>query len=147
MRRTFLAILIATTFASQAARAADDGLYRAFGEKAGISSLMADFVTRLKADTRIGVFFKDTNAVHLAQQLSDQVCQIAGGPCIYDGPSMRVAHRELDIDRAAFNRLVELLQDAMNARGIAFGTQNALLARLAPMHRDIITPPEDRASR
>jgi hemoglobin len=27
----------------------------------------------------------------------------------------------------------------MDAQGIAFGAQNQLLARLAPMHRDVIT--------
>jgi hemoglobin len=29
----------------------------------------------------------------------------------------------------------------MDARGIAFTTQNKLLAKLAPMHRDIINTP------
>ena len=29
----------------------------------------------------------------------------------------------------------------MDAQGIGFGTQNKLLARLAPMHREIINTP------
>jgi hemoglobin len=52
---------------------------------------------------------------------------------------MNKVHQDMDIDRAAFNRLVEVLQDAMNAKGIPFTDQNRLLARLAPMHRDIVT--------
>jgi len=35
---------------------------------------------------------------------------------------------------------VVLLQ-SMDAGGIAFGTQNRLLAQLAPMHREIINTP------
>ena len=52
---------------------------------------------------------------------------------------MAQSHRDLEINRADFNRLVEVLQDTMTARGIAFSTQNQMLALLAPMHRDVIT--------
>ena len=63
----------------------------------------------------------------------------SGGPCDYEGAPMRQAHQDLEIDRAAFDRLVEVLQEAMDARGISFSAQNRMLALLAPMHREIIT--------
>ena len=135
---TFHVMLLALLLAAAPARAQDDALFRALGGKAGIAAVMNDFVPRLKADTRIGAFFKDTNARHLADQLTDQVCQASGGPCVYDGPTMKESHAELQIRRADFNRLVELLQDTLQARGVPFAVQNRLLARLAPMHRDII---------
>jgi len=47
-------------------------------------------------------------------------------------------HEGFDIDRASFNALVEVLQEAMDAQGIPFSAQNKLLAQLAPMHRDIV---------
>ena len=136
MRTLFLALLIAI---SSSTHAADDSLYRAFGEKAGLSTLMTDFVTRLKADARIGPFFKDVSAKHLATQLTDQLCAVSGGPCKYEGEAMAKSHKDLGIGRADFNALVEVLQDTMAARGIAFRDQNRMLALLAPMHRDIIT--------
>lgn len=115
------------------------GLYQAFGEEAGIRSLMDDFVIRLKADPRIGEQFKDTNLPNLAKSLSDQLCQLSGGPCIYKGPDMKTAHADRDTTRAQFNALVEVLQQSMNARGIPFNRQNQMLALLAPMHRDVVT--------
>ena len=115
------------------------GLYQAFGEEAGIRSLMDDFVVRLKADPRIGEQFKDTNLTNLAKSLSDQLCQLSGGPCVYKGPDMKTAHAERDTTRAQFNALVEVLQQSMNARGIPFTRQNQMLALLAPMHRDVVT--------
>jgi len=118
--------------------AADDSLYRAWGGETGIRAVMDDFVPRLKADARIGSFFAQTNARHLAGQLTAQLCQLAGGPCRYDGPDMRTAHAEMGVRRADFNALVELLQASMAAKGIAFADQNRMLALLAPMHRDII---------
>jgi hemoglobin len=115
------------------------GLYQALGERPGIQALMDDMVKRLVADPRIGVHFKKTKPAHLARQLTDQVCQLAGGPCVYDGPTMKEAHGEMDITRADFNALVEVAQQAMRAQGIAFTRQNQVLALLAPMHRDVVT--------
>ena len=114
------------------------GLYQAVGEQAGIRALMDDFVVRLKADPRIGDQFKDTQLDNLAKQLTDQVCQLAGGPCVYQGPDMKEAHANMDVTRSHFNALVEVLQVSMNARGMAFTRQNQLLALLAPMHRDVV---------
>jgi hemoglobin len=95
-------------------------------------------VVRLKADPRIGDQFKDTQPDNLAKQLTDQVCQLAGGPCVYKGPDMKEAHANMDVTRSHFNALVEVLQVSMNARGIPFTRQNQLLALLAPMHRDVV---------
>lgn len=124
--------------AADAANAADDRLYRAWGGEAGIRAVMQDFVPRLKAHPRIGHFFKDTNLAQLEKQLTAQLCQVAGGPCRYEGANMKDAHADMGVGRADFNALVEVLQQSMDARGIAFRDQTAMLARLAPMHRDIV---------
>ena len=131
--------MMAVTPASAYPVAPAAGLYQAFGEQAGIRALMDDFVVRLKADTRIGEQFKDTNLANLAKQLTDQVCQLSGGPCVYKGPNMKDAHASMDIKRGHFNALVEVLQQSMDARGIPFTSQNQMLALLAPMHRDVVT--------
>jgi hemoglobin len=131
--------MMAVTPASAYPVAPAAGLYQAFGEQAGIRALMDDFVVRLKADARIGEQFKETNLANLAKQLTDQVCQLSGGPCVYKGPNMKDAHASMDIKRGHFNALVEVLQQSMDARGIPFTRQNQLLALLAPMHRDVVT--------
>ena len=132
-------LALAQTPASAYPVAPAPGLYQAMGEQAGIRTLMDDFVGRLAADPRIGAQFKDTNRANLASQLTNQVCQLAGGPCVYKGPDMKEAHAGMDITRSHFNALVEVLQQSMDARGIPFTRQNQLLALLAPMHRDVIT--------
>jgi hemoglobin len=114
-------------------------LYQALGEKAGLVKLMDDFVPRLQADPRLAEAFKKANVINLKSQLVDQICQVSGGPCEYKGPDMKVAHSNMDITKTDFNALVEVLQKSMDAQGIAFSSQNQLLARLAPMHRDVIT--------
>ena len=114
-------------------------LYRALGEKSGITALMDDFVDRLVVEPRIGTFFAKTKLANLKEQLRDQVCHLSGGPCTYAGDNMKAVHADLEIRKADFNALVEVLQLAMDARQIPFRDQNRLLALLAPMHRDIIT--------
>lgn len=117
----------------------DDRLYKAFGEKTGLVSLMDDFMARLLADPRTGPHFKPANQQQVKEQLVEQFCALGGGPCVYKGADMKTAHAELDIKKSDFHALVEVLQSSMDARGIPFRQQNEMLALLAPMHRDIIT--------
>jgi hemoglobin len=118
----------------------DDQLYKAFGEKAGLVVLMDDFMTRLLADPRTGPHFQPANQQRIKEQLVDQFCALAGGPCVYKGADMKSSHANLEIKKSDFHALVEVLQVSMDARGIPFHKQNEMLALLAPMNRDIITP-------
>ena len=133
-----LAALVSTSAFAQA-MADSAALYQAFGEKAGLVKLMDDFVPRLQADPRLAAAFKNANVANLKLQLVEQICQVSGGPCAYKGADMKSAHNSMDITKTDFNALVEVLQQSMDAQGIAFRSQNQLLAKLAPMHRDIIT--------
>lgn len=133
--------LLACAALASTPASADDALYQQLGGQPGLVKLMDDFMQRLLADPRMNPFFKDVNQAHVKAQLVDQFCQVAGGPCRLDGPDMKKAHAGLDIDRAAFNALVEVLQQSMEAQGITFSTQNRLLAKLAPMHREIVNVP------
>ena len=68
-------------------------------------------------DPRIGSHFKDTKPQALKESLTDQICQLSGGPCQYEGGDMKSAHADMDITKAHFNALVEVLQAAMAAQG------------------------------
>ena len=116
----------------------DDALYQSLGGQTGLVTLMDDFMRRLLADPQMNPFFRDVDQLHVKTQLVAQFCEVSGGPCQRKGPDMKKAHAGFDIDKGSFNALVEVLQRTMDAQGIAFAMQNRLLARLAPMHRDII---------
>jgi hemoglobin len=111
-----------------------------FGGEAGLTALMDDFMVRLLADARTRPFFEQVDQVKVKRHLVEQFCRILGGGCAYTGRDMVQAHAGLGIVRSEFNALVEALQLAMNAQGIPFRAQNKLLAKLAPMHREV----EDR---
>lgn len=117
---------------------ADDALFRELGGQAGIDRIVDDFVPRLVADPRTAEFFRKARQDHLRQMLAEQFCQVSGGGCAYTGLPMPVAHHDMDISKGDFNALVEVLQASMDAQHVPFATQNRLLARLAPMHREIV---------
>lgn len=114
-------------------------LFDTFGGKAGLVKLMDNFMVGLLADPRTGPHFKPANQQRIKEQLVDQFCMVMGGPCVYKGADMKSSHAAMDITKSDFNALVEVLQRSMDAQGIPFGAQNQLLAKLAPMHRDVIT--------
>ncbi len=116
----------------------DDTLYRQLGGQPGLVRLTDDFTQRLLADPRMNPFFKDTDQKEFKAQLADQFCEVSGGPCKFKGKDMKTVHDGQDITKSNFNALVEVLQQSMDAQGIPFGAQNRLLAKLAPMHREIV---------
>ena len=119
--------------------ATSSALFETFGGKAGLVKLMDHFMVGLLADARTGPHFKPANQQRIKEQLIDQFCVVMGGPCAYKGADMKSSHAAMDITKSDFNALVEVLQRSMDAQGIPFGAQNQLLAKLAPMHRDVIT--------
>lgn len=110
-----------------------------FGGEAGLTALMETFMTDLVADPRTKPFFANSDQVRVKRQLTEQFCVILGGSCTYTGRDMRSSHAGQNIDRNDFNALVEVLQGSMDKHGIPFRAQNKLLAKLAPMHREVVT--------
>ncbi|SOB86366.1 hemoglobin [Sphingomonas guangdongensis] len=116
----------------------DDTLWKAFHESAGVSRIVDDLVTRNQNDPRISDIFRNQDTVRLRRTLKEQFCYILGGGCTYTGRDMKTAHKNMGVQRADMAALVENLQAAMRAERIPFGAQNRLLAKLAPMHRDVV---------
>lgn len=116
----------------------DPALWRAFHEGAGVSRIVDDLLTRDQADSRIRDIFKGHDLVRLRRVLNEQFCYLLGGGCAYTGRTMAEAHKDMGVQQADMAALVEDLQAAMRREGVSFAAQNRLLAKLAPMHREIV---------
>ncbi|MGP4845399.1 group I truncated hemoglobin [Marinobacter sp. 1Y8] len=134
-----LVMLFALLIGYHPAPAAEQAsLYKALGERQGIATIVEDMLYRIVDDPRIAKQFKGVDIAQLHQHLTDQVCNISGGPCAYTGRDMREAHTGLDISETGFNALVEDLILSMEKSDIPVGAQNELLSLLVPMHDDIV---------
>lgn len=117
---------------------ADDALFRAFNGQDGVSRIVDDLVAFSVADPRIAEIFKAHDLVRLRRTLKEQFCYLLGGGCAYTGRDMAAAHKDMGLQTADFNALVEQLQRAMRKEGVGFHAQNRLLAKLAPMKRVMV---------
>jgi len=138
MSKFVLIICFLATALSVPARAAET-LYQQLGAKPGITRIVDNALTLYFTDPRLHDDFDNINRDWLAPRFVAFICHVTDGPCIYKGRPMAAAHKGLHINQARFNAVVEDLQIAMNQAGIPFRMQNRLLARLAPMERDIVT--------
>ncbi len=118
---------------------ADDTLYRDLGGSDGIVRLVDKAYDHILNDDRIKATFDDVAIPRVKHMISDQICALVGGPCVYKGSDMKTVHRGIHINVSQFNALVEDLEQGMDDAGVPFRTQNRLLALLAPMERDIVT--------
>lgn len=139
MRSLISALLVIWLTSSCAGTATKDAaLYRALGEREGIQALTDEFLYSLSENDGVIELFANTDIGRFREQFATQLCAVSGGPCTYEGDSMRDTHRGMDINRAQFNSVVDDLIDAMERLSLPTATQNALLQRLAPMYGDIV---------
>ncbi|HPA38120.1 MAG TPA: group 1 truncated hemoglobin [Phenylobacterium sp.] len=113
-------------------------LLAAFHGQAGIARVVDRMVDLSIADPRIAEIFRATDLERLRRTLKEQVGYLLGAGVDYTGRDMKTAHKDQGINTAEFNALVENLQKAMDEEKVPFRAQNQLLAKLAPMKRDVV---------
>lgn len=118
-------------------------LYERLGGISAISLVVDQFLTNVVGDNVINARFAATVADPyrtqlLRNNLIDQICAGAGGPCQYKGKNMVDAHTGMNITDAEFNALVGDLVAALNQLQVPQQEQDDLLAILGPMKTDIV---------
>lgn len=132
-----LALVITTTFA-HATFYKRGTLYERLGGRQAIVAVVDDFVGNVARDKRINGFFANTDIPRLKRLLVQQICAGAGGPCKYEGRSMKEAHRGLGVRNRDFDALVEDLVRSLNKFRVGPREQQELLALLGPMRKDVV---------
>ncbi|MCR9277090.1 MAG: group 1 truncated hemoglobin [Pseudomonadaceae bacterium] len=116
----------------------NEPLFERLGGESGLEALADAFLIRLAEDEVVVATFDDTDIDQFRGHLIDQLCELSGGPCTYEGRTMAEAHSGLNISPKQFNSLVEDLMQAMADVDIPLGARNELLGMLAPMYHDTI---------
>lgn len=113
-------------------------LYERLGEHEAIDAVIEDFVGRCAADDRINGKFARTDIPRLKQMLKDQVCNASGGPCTYEGRTMRETHDGMGVTAGEFDALVADLVATLDQFGVPKAEQDELLGILGPLRPDIV---------
>ena len=134
--KTIILVIILTLSTSFAK---DTSAYDNFGGKKVIKKVVDDLMINLLSNEKTKSFFEFADQERIKNKLVEQFCRELGGPCKYTGKSMKESHKDQEIKRSHFFALVEELQKAMNQNKVPQRAQNKLLAKLAPMHKDVVT--------
>ncbi len=116
-------------------------LYTRLGGKPAIDLVVNDFVDRNASHPRTKRTFEGVKLPPLKVLIADQICEAAGGPCVYKGDSMKLSHKGLGITTDEFNGLVDNLVGAMTQAGVGAREQQEVLSVLGPMAKDIVEKP------
>lgn len=116
----------------------DDALLAEFHGAAGIGRIVEELLDGVVKDPRTAEIFKAADMERLRRTLKEQLVYLLGGKIDYTGRDMKTAHKDQGLQQTDFNILVEHMQVAMDHEKVPFRAQNRLLARLAPMQRDVV---------
>lgn len=115
-------------------------LYERLGGFENIHTMVSETIDQASTDPRTSRSFKDVKLKQLKTSVSNQICLLSGGNCVYEGDTMKKSHADAKITEAEFELFVSFFRDALN-RHVNEREKNELLKLLAPMKRDIVWQP------
>jgi hemoglobin len=131
------------TSTSEPAKPAADtrSLFERLGGLPAITAVVDDFVNTTGADTRINMFFVNTDVPKLKQAMVDQICEGTGGPCKYTGKSMEESHRNMKVTTKDFEVFMEDLEKTLDKFNVPAREKGEVLAAFRTMQKDVVTIP------
>ena len=143
LRPLILAVIAASVLYSDlwAQTAAKPSLYKRLGGYDAIAAVTDDFIGRLIGDPRFAKFFAGASTDSkgkIRQHVVDQLCNAAGGPCLYTGRTMKQSHAGLGITEEDWNASVKLLVASLDKFKVPEAEKAELLAILGTIKTDIV---------
>ena len=123
-------------------------LYRRLGGYDAIAAIVADLFQLLKDDERFRRFGlgRSLDSKARVQQLTvEQICALAGGPCIYLGRDMKTSHRGLGITENEWAANLELTAQVLARHGVGAQEQREFLQLFERYRTEIVEDPSVHA--
>jgi hemoglobin len=139
-----LSMLAGATALAQTQATQAPSLYKRVGGYDAIAAVTDDFIARLASDkvlNRFLVGLSDGSKAHLRQMVVDQLCAATGGPCLYLGRDMKMAHKGLGITGGDWDLSVKHLVATLDKFKVPEKEKSELLAAVSAMKADIVEKP------
>lgn len=133
-----------TAFGQSSAEQKQASLYDRLGGLAPISVVVSDFIDALvpdavlNANPAIDAARKRVPAPYLKFQVTALVCQATGGPCQYQGRTMKEAHAHLNITEREWDRMVAIFKEILARHRVPAKETEELLAIVGSTKPDIV---------
>jgi len=141
-------ILVFTLFAAAALaegmKSEEKSLYDRLGGLMPISVVVSDFIDAIVPDPFINqnpavdAARQRVPAAYLKYQVTALVCQTTGGPCMYNGRTMKDSHAHLHITPAEWDRMVVIFKDVLAKHKVPDAEQQGLLEIIESTRADIV---------
>ena len=119
----------------------DKSLYERLGGYNAIAAVVDDFMEGQVKDPQLSRFFvgHSTNSKKRIRQLIvDQICEAAGGPCVYTGRDMKTTHTGLNITESDWQVGVKLLTATLDKFKVPQKEKDDVFAAVSGLKRDIV---------
>lgn len=139
MRKLWILLVVLVVLSP--ALAQNKSLYQRLGGYDAIAAVTDDFIGRLESDPKIGPFFaghSQDSLKKIRQLLVDQLCEAAGGPCIYTGRDMKTSHNGLAITDMIWTSSLNHLKATLDKFKVGAQEQSEVLAFVASLKKDIV---------
>jgi hemoglobin len=116
-------------------------LYDRIGGAEVLKVVVDKLIENVTQDPAVNKAFKATKGPKLdafKKNLTDQLCEVAGGPCNYGGKDMKAAHKGMKLNDAQFEAFVTDLKYALAEAKVAEAEQQELVEKLTPLREDVV---------
>ena len=117
-----------------------DTLYRRLGGYDVIAAVIDEFLSRFGSDpglARFGGGRSLDSRKRTRQLIVEQICSLAGGPCVYTGRDMKTSHAGLGITEAEWQANLQHASAALEKNGVALREKEEFLAIFQKYKDDI----------
>jgi hemoglobin len=138
-----LCLLVAwgTCVPAAAQQRKEKSLYERLGGYDAIAAVVDDFIGRLVADRQFERFFAGHSVdskKRIRQLFIDQLCAATGGPCIYQGRTMKVSHEGLGITEADWDASAKHLVATLDKFKVKKREKDEVVALVVSLKKDIV---------
>jgi hemoglobin len=126
---------------SRSTQAQDKSLYERLGKYDAIAAVTDDFIGALLKDPQFKKFFSgasNDSKNRIRQLIVDQLCSAAGGPCVYLGRTMKVAHAGLGISENDWKGAVKHLTASLDKFKVPEKEKGEVLNAVSSFKPDIV---------
>jgi hemoglobin len=127
--------------------AAGPSLYERLGRREGIYRIMSACIDSLhgneqltRQNPKVAAANERLNVNDLKQKVTDFICHLSGGPCLYRGRSMRSSHGALDITESDWRLFVADTRKVLGELGVPSADATDMLALLEGSKAEIVKP-------
>lgn len=117
---------------------ASPSLYDRLGGLENIRKIVGQTIDRTSRDPRAEALFEGIRLDPVKESVTTHLCEITGGPCTYDGASMKKAHSGMDISSDQFDLMDAYLGQALVDHGVKDADRKDLGKLLQPFKTEIV---------